>query len=81
MERQVESRTGDLVTFSHTITGPHLDGPQVSRSTLRFLDPSAIAGFLDEAGLSVEEQFGDWDRGPLTEASPEIITVAVKMAA
>jgi SAM-dependent methyltransferase len=80
MERQVETTTGDLVTFSHTITGPHLDGPQVSRSTLRFLDPGRLAGFLTEAGLAVKAQFGDWEKGPLTEASPEIITVAEKMA-
>ncbi len=28
------------------------------------------------AGLVIDEQFGDWDRQPLTEASLEIITVA-----
>jgi hypothetical protein len=30
--------------------------------------------------LTVDTQFGDWEKGPLTEASPEIITVAEKMA-
>jgi hypothetical protein len=32
--------------------------------------------FLTEAGLTVVEQYGDWDRRPLSESSPEIITVA-----
>ena len=48
----------------------------MSRSTLRFLDTDALSSFLDDAGLVVEEQFGDWDRSPLTATSPEIITIA-----
>jgi len=43
---------------------------------LRFLDVDVLATFLAGAGLAVEEQFGDFDRQPLTETSPEIITVA-----
>ncbi|WP_460072398.1 hypothetical protein [Streptomyces sp. YKOK-I1] len=31
---------------------------------------------LTDAGLVVVERYGDWGRGPLTEASPEIVTVA-----
>lgn len=69
---------GDLVRFGMTFTAPHLDGPRVSRSTLRFLSPDALASFLDEAGLAIEEQYGDWDRSPLTATSPEIITIAAK---
>ncbi len=46
---------------------------------LRFLDPDALAGFLHEAGLAVEQQFGDWDMGPLTNASEEIITIARRL--
>jgi hypothetical protein len=43
---------------------------------LRFLDRESLEGFLAEAGLTVVEQYGDWGRGPVTPASPEIITVA-----
>jgi hypothetical protein len=32
--------------------------------------------FLDDAGFAVEEQFGDWQRGPLTGTSEEIVTIA-----
>ena len=41
-----------------------------------FLDPDALSSFLADAGLAIEEQFGDWTREPLTGASPEIITIA-----
>ena len=50
--------------------------PVVSRSTLRFLDADSLSRFLDEAGLRVVEQYGDWGRGPCTPAGPEIVTVA-----
>ena len=67
---------GDLVSFTTTFTSPAWERPELSRSTLRFLDAETLGSFLSDAGLVVDEQFGDWDRGPLTETSPEIITVA-----
>jgi len=77
METQVQAPVeGDLVSFVTTFTGPGLDGPQVSRSTLRFLDAATLAMFLSGAGLAVQDQFGGWDRQPLVETSPEIITIA-----
>ncbi len=48
----------------------------MSESTLRFLDRETLASFLSHAGFEIEEQLGDWDRQPLTESSPEIITLA-----
>ena len=77
MAHQVETPVaGDVVSFTVTYTSPGWDGPLVSRSTLRFLDVDSLSAFLSGAGLVIEEQFGDWDRQPLTDASPEIITVA-----
>ena len=67
---------GELVSFDMTYTSPAWERPLVSRSTLRFLGPDALRSFLTGAGLAIEEQFGDWDRRPLTVTSPEIITVA-----
>jgi SAM-dependent methyltransferase len=67
---------GRVVAFRHIFSCPDWTEPQVSHSTLRFLDAEAIAAFLDEAGLTIGAQFGNWDRTPLTEQSPEIITVA-----
>lgn len=77
MAHQVdEPVAGDLVSFTTTYTCPDWDRAQVSRSTLRFLDADTLAGFLGGAGLAIADQFGDWDRSPLMDASPEIITVA-----
>ncbi len=71
-----EPPDGDRVTFTTTYTSSSWDGPRYSRSTLRFLDAERLSGFLAEAGLSVDEQYGSWDRQPLTPDSPEIITFA-----
>lgn len=77
METRVETPiTADRVSFTHTFTSPAWDQPQTSRSTLRFLDLDALSVFLAEADLLVEQQYGDWDRQPLADASPEIITIA-----
>lgn len=77
MEHQVDTPVvGDTVSFTATFTSPTWDQPLVSRSTLRFLDANSLSSFLSDAGLTIEEQFGDWDRQPLTDTSPEIITVA-----
>ena len=74
-----------------------LVGRTGGQPTLRFLDAASLSVFLGDAGLAIEQQFGDWDRRPvggaqpllpagsgrrgehrpgLTDASPEIITVA-----
>ena len=77
MAHQVETPVvGDIVSFTVTFTSPRWDRPRVSRSTLRFLSADSLSSFLCSAGLTIEEQFGDWDRRPLTDRSPEIITVA-----
>lgn len=77
MVRRVEAEfNGGTVSFSHTFTSPAWPRPQVSHSTLRFLDPAALASFLGAAGLAIEAQFGDWDRSSLTDRSREIITIA-----
>lgn len=67
---------GDRVTFTETFDSHGWERPVVSRTTLRFLTADDLSGFLTEAGLPVVAQYGDWGRGPLTPASPEIITVA-----
>jgi SAM-dependent methyltransferase len=68
--------TGELVSFTSTYTSRGWEEPRVSDSTLRFLGAGALAAALSAAGLAVEKQYGDWDRRPLADASPEIITIA-----
>lgn len=63
------------VSFTTTYESPGWDAPRFSESTLRFLDVPALGEFVAEAGLVVDEQYGYWDRSPVTEHSPEIITI------
>ena len=63
------------VTFTTTYESPSWDAPQYSESTLRFLDVPSLNGFVADAGLVVDEQYGYWDRTPVTDTSPEIITI------
>lgn len=72
------SVVGNVVRSSRTFTSPNWDHPPVSQGTLRFAEADALAGFLSDAVLTIEEQFGDWDRQPLTDSSPEIITIERK---
>lgn len=78
---EVRAVRGDLVTFTQTFVGAGPEPPPVSYSTLRFLGVPRLAAFLSGAGLAVEQQFGDWDRGPVTDTCPEIITVAARIPA
>ncbi len=77
MVHQVETPvTSDLVSFTATFISPSWRQPQTSSSTLRFLRADALSSFLSDAGMVIEEQFGDWDKSTLTDKSLEIITVA-----
>jgi SAM-dependent methyltransferase len=67
---------GRTVSFTHTFTGANVGLPQVSHSTLRFLDVDTLEALLREAGLSAEHWFGDFDGAPLSADSPEIIVIA-----
>lgn len=72
----LERVEGELVTFS---TAYRLQGwpePGHSRSTLRFPEAQAVNALLADSGFEVQNQYGYWDRSPLTESSPEIITLA-----
>lgn len=64
------------VRFTETYAGPRWPAPRSVPGVLRFLDATALEGFLTEAGLTVAARYGDWDRSPLTPTAPEIITVA-----
>lgn len=67
---------GRTISFSHTFQSAAWPEARVSHSTLRFLSKVELNKELVRAGLTVEAQFGDWDGSPLTDISPEIITIA-----
>ena len=81
MAHQVETPVdGEIVSFTATFSSSSWDRPRLSRSTLRFLDADSLSLFMSNAGFQIGEQYGDWDRSPLTETSPEIITIARRAA-
>jgi ubiquinone/menaquinone biosynthesis C-methylase UbiE len=67
---------GRTVSFRHTFTSPAWDAARISNSTLRFLDATQLAQVLAEAGFTIEAQYGDFDRSPLTATSSEIVVIA-----
>jgi SAM-dependent methyltransferase len=73
---EVEAVTGDVVTFTGTTAAANGDVLRTDRTSLRFLDVASLAAFLSQAGLRIAAQYGDWERGPVTPASREIITIA-----
>lgn len=76
VRHEVESVTADVVTFTGTAADPDGTVLHTDRSVLRFLDAAPLNARLTEAGFEIEAQYGDWDRGPLTGTSREIVTVA-----
>jgi SAM-dependent methyltransferase len=76
---EVESVVADVVTLTETTAERDNTVLRVDRASLRFLDVPALAKFLTEAGFTIEDQYGDWRRGPVTETSREIITIARRL--
>lgn len=73
---EVESVVGDVVTFTETAAAVDSTVLHIGRASLRFLDVEALGVFLTGAGFEVESQYGDWQHGPVTGTSKEIITTA-----
>jgi SAM-dependent methyltransferase len=72
----VEKVENGVVTFTES-TSRGGEVLRVDRASLRFLEIEELNGFLGEAGFAVEAQYGDWTRGPVTERSGSVVTVAV----
>lgn len=70
--------SGDVVRMTETLAGQWWDPPRTDEGSLRFLAPERLAAFLAEAGFVIENQYGDWDGGPVTAGSQEIITIACR---
>ena len=73
---EVQSVIGDMVTFTGTTAEPDGTVLRVNHASLRFLGVEELGGFLADAGLEIEAQYGDWHREPITADSREIITIA-----
>ncbi|REK91893.1 class I SAM-dependent methyltransferase [Streptomyces inhibens] len=73
---ETESVADDVVTFTETTAEPDGSVLRVDRTSLRFLDVVRLDAFLVGAGFETEARYGDWHRGPVTDTSREIITIA-----
>jgi ubiquinone/menaquinone biosynthesis C-methylase UbiE len=78
IEHAVHSADDQIVVqLSETYTSALWAEPQVSTGAMRFITAERLTTLMNDAGLAIEHQFGDWDRSPLIDTSPEIITIAV----
>jgi hypothetical protein len=68
------ARIRSQVHYRFPATGEEL----VSDNELRFRSRAELAGALTRAGFTVERVFGDWDRRPPGQETPEMIFVAVR---
>lgn len=73
---ELESVADGVVTMTETTSTPDGTALHVGRGRLRFLEQAALNDLLGASGFKVEEQYGDWRRGPITSESREIVTVA-----
>ncbi|HEY9474437.1 MAG TPA: class I SAM-dependent methyltransferase [Mycobacteriales bacterium] len=76
LTHNVESVVGGVVTFTETTSTAEGAELRVDRASLRFLDVPTLGEFLAGTGFAIEAQYGDWGRGPVTDDSREIITIA-----
>jgi SAM-dependent methyltransferase len=76
VSHRVETVADGVVTMTET-TSDRQDVPlRVDRGVLRFVEVPELAGFLDQAGFTIEAQYGDWQSSLLAPGSREIITTA-----
>lgn len=73
--QSVDSVDGDVVLLSERVS----EGGAVlrtDRAPLRFLTLDALGGFLVPAGFAIDEQYGGFDRAPVTPDSAQFVTIA-----
>ena len=74
---QVKAVEGEHVTFDAVFTLLDTGEKRVSESRLRFAERETIGRLLTEAGFSSIVWLGDFDSGPSSDTSPEIIPIAM----
>jgi SAM-dependent methyltransferase len=75
---ELNEAAGDLVRYEIHYRFGRTGEELVSPGTLRFRSRASLTQSLGEAGFSVQDVFGDWDRSPLSATSPELIFLAVR---
>ncbi|HTJ67376.1 MAG TPA: class I SAM-dependent methyltransferase [Actinospica sp.] len=76
MSWNIEAVADGVVTMTETTSDSDGTVLHSGRGRLRFLSPAELNARLADAGFAVDEQYGDFGRGPLTPESRTIVTVA-----
>lgn len=71
----IRSVDGEFVTYETCYRFAGADAVTIPE-TIRFMGQDQVAAFLADAGLTQVTWYGDWDRSPVSPASPELIAVA-----
>lgn len=67
-----------LVTYATTHRNTGTGTGETTLDTLRFRDETDLRATLATAGFAIQDVYGDWDRGPVTPSSSELIVIATK---
>jgi SAM-dependent methyltransferase len=67
----------EIELIYHVRTGSAIERV-VHAFPMRWYTPSELGHLLGRAGFRVERMYGTFDRGPLTDESPEIVVVAIE---
>ena len=51
------------------------DRKRITRIAIRYTFPQELNALLEHHGFRILEQYGDWDKSPLSKESPSIITI------
>jgi len=75
IHNDIAAANGVLVTYeTHFRFAP--GDVVVAPDTLRFMSRDELAAFLADAGFTALTWYGNWDRSPVSSASPEIVVIA-----
>jgi SAM-dependent methyltransferase len=67
----------NLVDIAYYVTEPEgTEGRHVLRFPMRWFVPAELVHLLARAGFRIDQLYGNFDRSPLVDTSPEIIVVA-----
>lgn len=76
LEMDILGVRGELVEMRGEYRSRHSGQSHVDTGSLRFVPPDRLRAFLADAGFTIEDWYGDWQRGPVTDTSPEVIVIA-----
>lgn len=72
------NRTAPLVSYDTFNRNLRTQEQQTSRDVLAFRDEHELRSNVERAGFIVTDVFGNWDKQPAVQQTPELIVIAVR---